>query len=85
MVEMIMACEKEFGISIPDEKAEKVRTVNQAADMVYSLLQEGTQDGNSSHTVYDCVGNFSEGLARVKLNGKWFSIDKTGKCVKDCP
>ena len=30
---------------------------------------------------YDNVDNFHEGLARVKLNGKWGFIDKTGKIV----
>lgn len=30
---------------------------------------------------YDDVGDFSEGLAPVKLNGKWGYIDKTGKVV----
>ena len=29
---------------------------------------------------------FKGGMARVNKNGKdWFYIDKTGKCVKDCP
>ena len=29
---------------------------------------------------------FKGGMARVNQNGKdWFFIDKTGKCVKDCP
>ncbi|EOA6136260.1 WG repeat-containing protein, partial [Campylobacter coli] len=27
------------------------------------------------------VGNFSEGLAGVELNGKWGFIDKSGKIV----
>ncbi len=30
---------------------------------------------------FDRVGRFSEGLARVKLNGKWGFIDKTGREV----
>jgi hypothetical protein len=33
---------------------------------------------------YDYVGDFSEGLARVYLNGKYGYIDKTGKETK-CP
>jgi hypothetical protein len=32
---------------------------------------------------YDDAGNFSGGLAAVKLNGNKFYIDKTGKYVKD--
>jgi hypothetical protein len=40
---------------------------------------------------YNHAGPFSEGLAFVGLNseedgeGVYFYIDKTGKCVKDCP
>ncbi|EIQ8871589.1 WG repeat-containing protein, partial [Campylobacter coli] len=30
---------------------------------------------------FDGVGNFSEGLARVELNGKYGFIDKSGKIV----
>ncbi|ECH5021687.1 WG repeat-containing protein, partial [Campylobacter coli] len=30
---------------------------------------------------FDGVGNFSEGLAGVELNGKWGFIDKSGKIV----
>jgi hypothetical protein len=29
--------------------------------------------------MYDDADDFKEGLARVKLNGKWGFIDKTGK------
>ena len=32
-------------------------------------------------TQYKNIGDFSEGLARVKLNDKWGFIDKTGKEV----
>jgi len=33
--------------------------------------------------IYDFIGKFNEdGLAKVKLNGKWGYIDKTGKTVK---
>ncbi|MDR3245746.1 MAG: WG repeat-containing protein [Prevotellaceae bacterium] len=30
---------------------------------------------------YDYVSSFEEGLAKVELNGKWGSIDQTGKKV----
>jgi KWG repeat domain protein len=33
---------------------------------------------------YDYVADFSEGLAQVKLNNKWFYINQKGECVKDC-
>ncbi|MDI9469570.1 MAG: acyl carrier protein [Bacillota bacterium] len=34
IVELIMAMEQEFGISIPDEEAERIRTVGDAVDFV---------------------------------------------------
>ncbi|MDI9497821.1 MAG: acyl carrier protein [Bacillota bacterium] len=34
IVELIMAMEQEFGISIPDEDAERIRTVGDAVDFV---------------------------------------------------
>ncbi len=33
---------------------------------------------------YDDVGTFSEGLAPVKVGGKWGFIDKTGKQIIPC-
>ena len=33
---------------------------------------------------YDDIGDFSEGLARVKLGGKWGYINKNGDMVIDC-
>jgi acyl carrier protein len=34
IVELVMAIEKEFDISIPDEEAEKIRTVQDAVDYI---------------------------------------------------
>lgn len=34
LVEMIMEMEDKFGVKIPDEEAEKIRTVGQAVDYV---------------------------------------------------
>jgi hypothetical protein len=34
---------------------------------------------------YDYVRDFSERLANVELNGKYGYVDKTGKCIEDCP
>ena len=33
---------------------------------------------------YDWKGEYYEGLAKVKLNDKWFYINPKGECVKDC-
>ncbi len=34
MVELVMAMEQEFGISIPDEEAERIKTVGDAIDFI---------------------------------------------------
>ena len=38
-VELIMAMEEEFGISIPDEDAEKIVTVQDAIDYIENALE----------------------------------------------
>lgn len=38
VVELLMALEDEFGVSIPDEEAENIGTVGQAVDVVISKL-----------------------------------------------
>lgn len=38
VVEMLMALEDEFGIEIPDEEAEEIKTVGEAIDLVASKL-----------------------------------------------
>jgi len=38
-VELIMAIEEEFGISIPDEDAEKIVTVQDAIDYIENALE----------------------------------------------
>lgn len=38
--ELVMAFEQEFGISIPDEEAEKIKTVGQAIDHVKKAVKE---------------------------------------------
>ena len=38
VVEMLMALEDEFGITIPDEEAEEIKTVGEAIDLVESKL-----------------------------------------------
>ncbi|MCK9253575.1 MAG: acyl carrier protein [Clostridiales bacterium] len=34
IVELVMAMEQEFGISIPDEEAERIKTVGDAVDFI---------------------------------------------------
>lgn len=41
-VELIMEFEKEFGLSIPDEKAEKIATVGQAITYIQENLTENS-------------------------------------------
>ena len=38
--ELVMAFEQEFGISIPDEEAEKIKTVAQAIEHVKKAVKE---------------------------------------------
>ncbi len=40
MVELVMAMEQEFDVSIPDEVAEKVATVGDAVEYITSLTEE---------------------------------------------
>ena len=39
IVELVMAFEEEFGIEIPDEKAEKITTVQAAVDEITASLK----------------------------------------------
>lgn len=39
-IELIMECEKEFDIAIPDEDVEKIETVKQAVDYLESVLNK---------------------------------------------
>jgi acyl carrier protein len=41
VVEMLMALEDEFGVTIPDEEAEEIRTVSEAVDVVLAKLDQG--------------------------------------------
>jgi len=38
VVELLMALEDEFGVSIPDDEAENIGTVGQAVDIVIAKL-----------------------------------------------
>ena len=39
IVELVMAIEKEFDLEIPDEEAEKIRTVQNAVDYIAAHVQ----------------------------------------------
>lgn len=39
MVELVMDCEEEFGISIPDSAASDIRTVGEFFDLIVSLTR----------------------------------------------
>ena len=39
-VELVMALEEEFGTEIPDEEAEKIRTIQQAIDYIMAKARE---------------------------------------------
>ena len=41
IVELVMALEEEFGIEIPDEEAEKIRTVGEAIAFIEAKSQDG--------------------------------------------
>ncbi len=41
IVELVMALEEEFGIEIPDEEAEKIRTVGEAIAFIEAKSQAG--------------------------------------------
>ncbi|WP_185863550.1 acyl carrier protein [Blattabacterium cuenoti] len=45
IVELIMEFEKEFNISISDEKAEKITTVGEAVQAIESILMERGEKG----------------------------------------
>lgn len=42
IVELVMELEEEFGISIPEEEADKVRTVGDAIEHIEAALNVGT-------------------------------------------
>jgi acyl carrier protein len=39
-VELVMALEEEFGMEIPDEEAEKIRTVGEAINYINSVAEQ---------------------------------------------
>ena len=47
-VELVMALEEEFEITIPDEEAEKIKTVGQAIDYIEAKLKEKGAGGGPS-------------------------------------
>ena len=45
-VELVMAIEEQFNIEIPDDKAEDIKTVRQAAQYIQNTLNEGNIKNN---------------------------------------
>jgi acyl carrier protein len=43
-VELVMEFEDEFGMSIPDEEAEKIQTVGAAIDYIVNIAQSKTKE-----------------------------------------
>ena len=50
IVELVMELEEEFEITIPDEEAEKIKTVGQAIDYIEAKLKEKGSGGGASPT-----------------------------------
>jgi acyl carrier protein len=48
IVELVMELEEEFEITIPDEEAEKIKTVGQAIDYIEAKLKEKGSGGGPS-------------------------------------
>ena len=48
IVELVMELEEEFEITIPDEEAEKIKTVGQAIDYIEAKLKEKGAGGGSA-------------------------------------
>ncbi|AWU43544.1 acyl carrier protein [Blattabacterium sp. (Cryptocercus kyebangensis)] len=48
IVELIMEFEKEFNISISDEKAEKITTVGEAIEAIQNILDDKKKEDNNS-------------------------------------
>ena len=48
IVELVMELEEEFEITIPDEEAEKIKTVGQAIDYIEAKLKEKGSSGGPS-------------------------------------
>jgi acyl carrier protein len=51
IVELVMELEEEFEITIPDEEAEKIKTVGQAIDYIEAKLKEKGSGGGPSAPV----------------------------------
>jgi acyl carrier protein len=48
IVELVMELEEEFEITIPDEEAEKIKTVGQAIDYIENKIKEKGSGGGGS-------------------------------------
>ena len=54
-VELVLAVEELFGITIPDASAEKIATVGQLQDFVFAELSKRTDNTRTSVEVFDVL------------------------------
>jgi acyl carrier protein len=73
IVELVMELEEEFEITIPDEEAEKIKTVGQAIDYIEAKLKEkglggdaGGDDGKPPRPPESSEGKFKEKGGNIK-------------------
>jgi acyl carrier protein len=73
IVELVMELEEEFEITIPDEEAEKIKTVGQAIDYIEAKLKEkglggdaGGDDGKPPRPPESPEGKFKEKGGNIK-------------------
>ena len=59
-------------------------TIFEKIDKTFGNLTKKATKSSNMESMYDWVGDFSEGLATVKLNDKYGYIDKTGREVIPC-
>ena len=80
IVELIMAFEEEFGVEIPDEKAEKIRTVADAVEMLEGEAVCTDTHGNTTGHV--SMENVAMGAANVAMNVAKKAFDNYKKDVE---
>lgn len=68
-VELIMAVEVHFGISVPDKRAEKIKTVEQLAQLIYELSAQTCEPRSYEQVVWQLrlliAGRFDIALEHI--------------------